>query len=287
VIRAGSPRNGDGGETGPAAGAVLTRVCRYGTMSFLASDLVIGRSLGEYGEWAQREIEFLLAFVPPGGIVFDVGAHVGTHTLAFARRVGPSGRVYAFEPQPAVFALLTTNVARNGLSAACHLFNAGVAEAPGVATLPRVDYTRPHNFGSVALLAAPPAGGARVQSPGCHLIKADVEGMEPRVLAGAAATIAAFRPVVHVECWTADAGWTRVRQMEAYAYRSFLTRFPSFNPANYDGNPHDVFGGACETGLLFVPAERLAELGPLLERGGVQPVRSLRDLARGLAATPR
>ena len=33
-----------------------------------------------------------------GATIWDVGAHIGYHSLAFARLVGPSGRVVAFEP---------------------------------------------------------------------------------------------------------------------------------------------------------------------------------------------
>ncbi len=35
-----------------------------------------------------------------GKIVFDIGAHIGFHSLYFARLVGPKGKVYAFEPNP-------------------------------------------------------------------------------------------------------------------------------------------------------------------------------------------
>ena len=52
-----------------------------------------------------------------GGIkdatVWDVGAHVGYHTLSFAAMVGPRGHVVAFEPNPANAARLRANVAGN------------------------------------------------------------------------------------------------------------------------------------------------------------------------------
>src|SRR5688572_29854081 len=42
--------------------------------------------------------DFLRTRVKPGQIVFDVGANLGAYTLQFANWVGPSGRVFAFEP---------------------------------------------------------------------------------------------------------------------------------------------------------------------------------------------
>jgi FkbM family methyltransferase len=47
---------------------------------------------------------------------WDVGAHIGEHTLLASRRIGTTGEVHAFEPSPETFALLTANVKLNGLN---------------------------------------------------------------------------------------------------------------------------------------------------------------------------
>src|SRR5262249_15912979 len=60
------------------------------------------------------ETELLLGHLNPGDVVLDLGANLGYYTLLFARRVGPTGKVFAFEPDPDNFALLEENVARNG-----------------------------------------------------------------------------------------------------------------------------------------------------------------------------
>ena len=44
----------------------------------------------------------------------DIGANIGYYTLIFARLVGETGRVFAFEPDPANFALLKKNIETNG-----------------------------------------------------------------------------------------------------------------------------------------------------------------------------
>jgi len=52
--------------------------------------------------------------VEPGMRVLDVGANLGLYTVLLARRVGPAGRVVAFEPDPELCALLRENCALNG-----------------------------------------------------------------------------------------------------------------------------------------------------------------------------
>jgi FkbM family methyltransferase len=66
------------------------------------------------GVYEQFESELVNKEIRPGDVVLDLGANIGYYTLIFARRVGSGGRVYAFEPDPASFAILKTNVALNG-----------------------------------------------------------------------------------------------------------------------------------------------------------------------------
>ena len=72
---------------------------RQGYVLFNANDRYIGMSLKEYGEWSLRETALFGRLVRPGHYVVDAGAHIGVHTLTFARLVGQQGKVFAFEPQ--------------------------------------------------------------------------------------------------------------------------------------------------------------------------------------------
>jgi FkbM family methyltransferase len=51
----------------------------------------------------------------PGDVVFDIGANIGTHTVAFAKVVGEEGRVASFEPEPVTAGRLERNIELNGL----------------------------------------------------------------------------------------------------------------------------------------------------------------------------
>lgn len=51
--------------------------------------------------------------IKEGDTVIDIGANIGYYTLLFAKWVGPTGKVYAFEPEPTNFQLLEKNVKAN------------------------------------------------------------------------------------------------------------------------------------------------------------------------------
>jgi FkbM family methyltransferase len=48
----------------------------------------------------------LLSAISPGSIVWDIGANVGFYTKLFSEKVGPTGRIVAFEPSPKTFNIL-------------------------------------------------------------------------------------------------------------------------------------------------------------------------------------
>jgi hypothetical protein len=101
----------------PAEGTILERIHgrwwhldlgdRYFTQSLLLT--------GQHEEW---EVPIFLKALRPGQCVVDIGAHVGFYTVLAAERVGPSGRVIAFEPDPGNRALLEANVRDNALTQA-------------------------------------------------------------------------------------------------------------------------------------------------------------------------
>lgn len=61
------------------------------------------------GTWEPGSAALCRRILRPGMTVIDIGAHVGYYTRLFARSVGAAGKVYAFEPHPRNFAMLTRN----------------------------------------------------------------------------------------------------------------------------------------------------------------------------------
>lgn len=69
-----------------------------------------------YGTWEPAVAKVVSETVRKGMTVIDIGAHHGYYSLYFAKCVGPTGRVFSFEPVPENLALLRKNILLNGIS---------------------------------------------------------------------------------------------------------------------------------------------------------------------------
>ena len=76
-------------------------------------NLITTYVLREQEDWFEDEIKFLRQLLQPGQRVIDIGANYGVYTLSMARLVGPTGRVWAFEPASTTASLLAASIAAN------------------------------------------------------------------------------------------------------------------------------------------------------------------------------
>ena len=77
-------------------------------------NLITPYVLREQEDWFEDEIKFLRRLLQPGEMVIDIGANYGVYTVAMARAVGQSGKVWAFEPASGTARLLAESIAANG-----------------------------------------------------------------------------------------------------------------------------------------------------------------------------
>ena len=70
---------------------------RHGILNFCNSDLMIGKSLREYGEFSEIELSGMKKFIKDGDIVLEIGANIGCFTIPFSKIVGKRGKVYENE----------------------------------------------------------------------------------------------------------------------------------------------------------------------------------------------
>ena len=224
------------------------------------------------GRYDDEVLELLGAWILPGSLVLDVGASLGFYTVPLAVRSRADGsKVVAFEPLPENLAVLRENLARNGLAGEVRVFACGLSDREASLSL----RPEPGGQGNAVLGAAGPdqvpvrvlpLDSVRLPAARCSLVKLDVEGHEPRVLAGAEAFVAEHRPVIIGEFeayWLAHFGWppdaaqrwavahdygcyaVRLRRRAAWTDRAHVT-LASLSP----GQPR------ADVGVLLVPSER-------------------------------
>ena len=197
----------------------------------------IGRAIWTTGIYDLAVSEALWRLVEPGDTVVDGGANIGHMTSLMARRAGPTGVVWAFEPHPGVFEELAANAdgwRREGAVARLELRCAGLSDREGEATL--VEGAEFSTNRGTARLADGGAGGWRVPlarldatlgatRPG--LLKLDVEGHEAAALRGARRLLAAhaIRDVVYEEHDGVVEGATDQLRGHGYAVYRILKSF--------------------------------------------------------------
>ncbi len=154
------------------------------------------------------------ALTREGMTVLDIGANIGAHCLPLARRVGPGGRVYAFEPTEWAFGKLQRNLSLNpelrnvvpermALSdadqdQAAYAFQSQYkAQGDSLTEQGAVTFSRLDTY-------CARKGIAKVD-----LIKLDVDGFETKILRGATEILRRDRPIMIVEVsdyWQRKAG---------------------------------------------------------------------------------
>jgi len=209
--------------------------------------------------------KLLVAAVRPGMHVVDVGAHAGAFTLLLARAVGPTGRVFAFEPRASHRRALHGHLVQNGLAERVTVLPFGLADEYAERPLAELGdgpaAARAREFAAVRRLDAVRdlLGIGRID-----LMRIDCGGDEPAVLRGAAATLGALRPLLSIAF---DQAGLRARGSDVREQLRLLHDLGYEACTEHDGLPFDSDEAFLQTcGLdrrghaLLRPVEGLAGL---------------------------
>jgi FkbM family methyltransferase len=181
----------------------------------------VGASLLATGKFDQPDIDGLSGLLllrrkhhGDGVVALDVGANIGTHTLAWAKLMRGWGEVVAVEAQERVYYALCGNICINNLFNA-EAICAVISDSIGRVDIPALDHEKPASFGSLELVSCTdedigqiPTGiqhaamltiDSIVRNKRVDLIKLDIEGMEVGALDGAAETIRRCHPALFIE----------------------------------------------------------------------------------------
>jgi len=190
-----------------------TQVRRHGFRWQLDLDEGIDFSIWLLGAFEPATVRAYERLVRPGSVALDIGANIGAHTLPLARTVGPTGKVYAFEPTDFAMEKLRRNLALNPeleKRVVCIqtmlIDRAGGKPPPVYASWPLKDTRGVHKLHRGR---KKPAGKARTTTLDAFLaghrvgrvdfIKLDIDGFECVALRGARATLEKFRPTLVLE----------------------------------------------------------------------------------------
>jgi FkbM family methyltransferase len=180
---------------------------------------------------------YLLKHLRRGDVFADIGANVGYMTVLAARRVGPDGAVWSFEPNPRLVRLIRETVVRNGFEGWVHPVEIALAEGDdpdrpfyvsrdptnsGLSSLtPDADHRALGRMDMGAPLRVPVTTLDRFTAERgierLDAVKIDVEGAEHLVIEGMSQSLARLRPRF-VVCETA-LGSPAVVVLEQSGYR--------------------------------------------------------------------
>lgn len=160
----------------------------------------VGVFLQQYERDVVRLIERL---TQPGWTVLDIGANIGAHALRFAKLVGTSGQVFAFEPMEYAFTKLARNVSLN---------HTGNIDAFRLALSDRNAPAQPVGYRSSWATSGERRPERAIvdfrrlddwcadrRIAHVNLIKLDVDGHELQVVKGGVSTIERSRPILLIE----------------------------------------------------------------------------------------
>jgi len=175
------------------------------------------------GDYDTFLFEAVSTLKPEGKVIYDIGSHIGFHTLYFAQLVGPQGTVVAFEPNSANFERLRMNVHENPtLADHIQAFNVAASDKAGTVTFTTnnniesgrstggfldkadtywsKDVFKQKGFSETTVEAvAVDDVTASLKLPPPQIMKIDVEGAEYQVLLGARQTLTKHKPIIFVE----------------------------------------------------------------------------------------
>ena len=187
----------------------------------------------------------IAANLSPGDVFYDIGANIGFFSLIAARRVGPTGHVYAFEPVESNAAAIVRSARRNHFET-IKVFAQAIGSRTGTADLltaqhlgepvPALVGEPPDRVGSVCVEVltmddAIARHGLRPPS----MLKIDVEGAELDVLHGMVETLCNRRPKLVYEIDDATMnGLVEKREAIATLLRAAQDRLDPL-PASYLG----------------------------------------------------
>lgn len=224
----------------------------------------------------EPDVEPIKCFIRPGDSAIDLGANIGWYSTVLSRLVGERGKVYAVEPIPETFCLLSAVVKKIRLKNV-ELFNCAVSDKDGSAVMeiPKHGYGGP-NFYMAHIVGGQPAEPSleRVEVPlrsldslllgrlaeAVTFVKCDVEGHELAVLKGAVKFFAKTKPAMMIEV----SGTPDIQDAPSNEFHMIMKGY-GYVPYWFDGkNLRKRMKGHWSANYFFLQATHLPQIAHLV-----------------------
>ncbi len=158
--------------------------------------------------WEPKISELLTKHGKKGTTAVDMGAYLGTHTMALVDVVGSKGKVVTFEPQPWAFDCIKKTLKKNNIKNV-KVINAGVSDKKG-----KIRFCSDASGSSSVCQERRPSDKWKevydipiitldsLKLKNVSVMKIDVEGHELNALKGSRKTIQSSRPIMLLEVWS-------------------------------------------------------------------------------------
>ena len=154
-----------------------------------------------------ENFECLTENCKPGAVIIDIGAHIGLFSVIAAQVTGKTGKVYAFEPAPGTFGLLSKTVVINHEEQVIETFQKAVGKENGKLAFfisdnqadnanSLVNYRQVNSLHGIDVPVTSIDNFVKEKNINkLDFIKIDVEGAEYDTLQGAVTTFKNLKPV--------------------------------------------------------------------------------------------
>lgn len=195
---------------------------KFGKIVININDQFIGKSFLNHKYWGLQDIEIISKIIEfkckkKNKIIFyDVGANIGTHSIALSNIFKNKIVIRAFEAQSNIYEMFNQSIKINNINNIELYHNAVSDKNDETIKIDLPNYSKPNNFGGLELFKPfQNSDNAQMQKTGIFedvktikldifneevdFIKIDVEGMENLVLKGSENLIVNHRPFLFME----------------------------------------------------------------------------------------
>ena len=195
---------------------------QFGKIVININDQFIGKSFLNQKYWGLQDIEIISKIIEfkckkkNKIVLYDVGANIGTHSIALSNIFKNKIVIRAFEAQSNIYEMFNQSIKINNLNNIELYHNAVSDKNDEIIRIDLPDYSKQNNFGGLELLKPfQNSDNAQMKKSGIFediksikldifneevdFIKIDVEGMENLVLKGSKNLIVNHRPFLFME----------------------------------------------------------------------------------------